>query len=68
MKKLAFITSVIVTCIIVFACQPPKPGGYDAPSKNNAGGQIEEIQPQKTDSSIEKSIGNKGLRDSTKSK
>jgi len=68
MKKLTFVIAVIATCVFVFACQPPKPGASDMPSKENPGGQIEEIKSQKTDSSVEKSMINKSLQDTTKSK
>lgn len=63
MRKLSFVILVTIAALIVSSCQPPKPGGEVAPSKS-FGGQIEEPTIQKPDSSVERSVEGKNLKDS----
>jgi len=62
MKKLSFASLVVFASIIVCSCQPPKQG--DSSSAPGNGNGVQEQVIEKNDSSVEKAIQQKNLKDS----
>lgn len=64
MKKLSFVILVTIATLVVSSCQPPKQGGEEAAPSKSFNGEVEQPSLQKPDSSIEKSVESKNLKDS----